>query len=168
MDLLLEVFKRKTNLNLYVCGSFTGEEDFVKCYKKELYESPNIYTKGFVSIGSEKFNKLIKKCGIIIIPICAAASHGSVVVCMNYGLIPIVSKEAGIDTEDFGITLNSYNLTDIDKTVDWISNKSADWHRKHSIRTREVAEEKFSEKAFINRWKEVVSEILEINRKPYD
>lgn len=159
LDLLLDIFKNKPNLNLYIGGSFNGEEDFVDCYKKELYDTPNIHTEGWLSIGSPRFNELIETCSTIIVPICAGASHGSVVNCMNYGLIPIVTKEAGIDTENFGITLPSYAINDIEKTVDWVSNQSAEWHKKMSNKTYKVSKKKFSQSAFTQRLTEIFKRI---------
>ncbi len=159
LDLLLTIFKKKTDLHLYIGGSFNGEEDFVHCYKEELYNTPNIHAEGWLSIGSKKFNSIIAKCSTIIVPICAGASHGSVVNCMNYGLIPVVTKEAGIDVEDFGIALPSYEVEDIEKTVDWISNQPVEWHQKMSEKTFAVSKRKFSQKAFTKRLTEILKEI---------
>lgn len=168
LDLLLEIFKKRPSLNLYVCGSFKNEEDFEECFKKELYETSNIHTVGWVGVGSKRYTELIKKCGIVIVPICAGASHGSVVVCMNNGIIPVVTKEAGIDTEDFGVTLKSYSIKDIEKTVDWISNQSADWHKKMAERTYKKAREKFSQTAFTRRWREILGGIISTNKNAFN
>ncbi len=159
LDLLLTVFKKRDDLHLYIGGSFNGEDDFVSCYKKELYDTPNIHTEGWLSIGTSKFNELVNKCGMIIVPICAGASHGSVVNCMNYGLIPIITKETGIDVEDFGITLPSYEVEDIEKKVDWISNQPAEWHKKMSQRTFQAAKKKFSQSAFTKRFHQICTNI---------
>jgi len=148
LDLLLDVFKKRPNLNLYIGGSFKGEQDFVKCFYKELYQSPNIHTQGWINIGGERYNQLIAKCGIIVTAVCTAGSLGSVVVCMNNGLIPLVTKESGIDTENFGITLRSDSLKDIGETIDWISKQSPDWHKLKSEETYKIARRKFSQKAF--------------------
>jgi hypothetical protein len=34
------------------------------------------------------------------------------------------------------------------------------WHREHSIRTRKVSEKKYSEGAFMDRWRYMLAEIL--------
>jgi len=168
LDLLLEIFPKIPDFNLYICSSFENERDFCNCYHKELYETPNIHPIGWVGVNSDKFYELVQKCAYVILPTCSDASTGSVVQCIYAGLIPIVTKEAGIDTEDFGITLMDDTLDKIEKTIIELSELPADWHREHSLRTREMAENKYSEKAFINRWREIVSEILEINWNTHD
>jgi len=35
----------------------------------------------------------------------------------------------------------------------------ATWHAEHSRKTREVAIEKYSEKAFMNRWQQILKDI---------
>jgi hypothetical protein len=104
LDLLLEIFPRHPNLNLYICSNFENEKDFCKCYHSELYETANIHPIGRIRVNSNKFYDLIQKCAYVILPSCSDASTGSVVQCMYAGLIPVVTKEVGIDTGDFGIT----------------------------------------------------------------
>ncbi len=168
LDLLLEIFPKHPDLNFYICSGFEHERDFCKCYHKELYETPNIHSIGWIRVNSDKFYELVQKCAYVVLPTCEEGQPGSVVQCMYAGLIPIVTKEAGIDTEDFGITVVDGSLEEIEKTIVELSKLPKEWHREHSIRTREVAENKFSEKAFMNRWREIISGILKTKRKPHD
>lgn len=52
---------------------------------------------------------------------------------MYSGLIPIVTKEAGIDTEDFGITFSNDSLDEIERVIVEVSELPEDWHSEHSI-----------------------------------
>jgi len=160
LNLLLEVFPKYPNLHLYVYGSFESESDFCVCYHKELYETPNIHPEGWVTVNSETFYDLLQKCTYIILPSCSEGQPGSVVQCMYSGLIPVVTKESGIDTENFGVTINDDGLEEIENTIVKLSKLPEDWHREHSIRTREVAEKRFNEDAFMDRWKEIIADIL--------
>jgi glycosyltransferase involved in cell wall biosynthesis len=160
LDLLLEIFPRHPHLHLYVCSSFRTEGDFCTCYYKELYETPNIHPIGWVRVNSPEFYELMQKCGYVIHPSCSEGQPGSVVQCMYAGLVPLVTKEAGIDTEDFGIIFPNDSLAEIEKVVVEVSQLSESWHRERSTRTRKVAEEKYSEDAFINRWRAILTEIL--------
>lgn len=160
LDLLLETFPLQPELHLYICGSFQMESDFVRCYKKELFETPNIHPIGYVEVQERAFKAICEKCAYVIMPSCAEGQSGSVVTCMYAGLIPIVSKECGIDTNAFGLTLKSNEIDEIAKTVKHVANLSAEWHRTQSIKTRQVAVKYYSEEAFTNRWKEILSQNL--------
>ena len=160
LDLLLEVFASKPHLSLYVCGPFEKEKRFVECFRKELYETQNIFPVGQVSVGSSEYFELVRKCGMVIFPICAGGGPGGVTVCMGNGLIPVVTKEAGIDTDDFGITLPSYKIEDIAAAVDWISSQPAEWHEGTSHKVLEAARRNFSQAAFTRRFREILTEVI--------
>jgi len=160
LGLLIEVFPRCPGIDLYICSDFEYEKDFCNCYRRELWRTSNIHAIGWIRINSAEFDELIQRCAYVILPTCSDASAGSVVQCMYAGLIPIVTKEAGIDTEDFGITLADDSLEEIEKTILELADLPEEWHREHSIRTRQAAEERFSEKAFVNKWREILGDIL--------
>jgi len=160
LDLLLEIFPRHPDLNLYVGASLDYDYMFCKCYHKELYYTHNVHQVGWVRVNSMDFYKLASMCAYVIHPSCTEGQPGSVVQCMYTGMIPVVTKEAGIDTEDFGITLADDSLEEIERTILELAELPEQWHRDHSIRTRQIAEERFSEKAFINRWREILGDIL--------
>ncbi len=42
------------------------------------------------------------------------------------------------------------------------------WHREHSIRTRKVSEKKYSEDAFMERWRNLLGEIINCPDKNND
>ena len=80
---------------------------------------------------------------------------------MYAGLIPVVTREAGINTEDFGVTLANDGLEVIEKTVLELAELPKGWHVEHSIRTRKTAERKFSEDFFICRWRQIIGVVSE-------
>lgn len=160
LDLLLEVFALRPHLSLYVCGPFANEASFVECFRKELYETPNIFPIGWVAVGSSEYSDLVRRCGMVIAPICSGASHGSVVVCMGKGLVPLVTKEAGIDTDGLGITLPSFRIEDIASAVDWISTQPPSWHEEMSRGVLCAAGRDFSQAAFSKRFREILSEVI--------
>ena len=164
LDLLLEVFPKHPSLNLFICSYYKLERDFCACYYKELFETSNVHPMGWISVNSPEYCDLIEKCAYVILPSCAEGSAGSVVQCMYSGLIPLVTKEAGIDTEDFGVTFADDSLEEIERVIIEVSEKPETWHREHSIRTHEVSVKKYSEDAFINRWRDMLAEILNSTR----
>ena len=78
-------------------------------------------------------------------------------------LIPIVSKEAGIDTADFGITLLSISTKDIAKTVDWIASQPASWHEEMTHKVLDAARLDFRQAAFSKRFREILTEVIRDN-----
>lgn len=160
LDLLLEIFPRHPGLHLYICSEFKNEEDFCACYHKELYETPNIHPMGWVRVNGPEYNELIRQCAYVIHPTCSEGQPGSVVQCMYSGLMPLVTREAGINTEDFGITFSDDSLEEIQRVILEVSQLPENWHREHSIRTRKVAEDKYSEEVFVERWRKMLTEIL--------
>jgi glycosyltransferase involved in cell wall biosynthesis len=160
LDLLLEVFPKHPALHLYICSAYNSERDFSVCYHKELYETDNIHPIGWVRVNSPEYNELVRKCAFVVLPSCSEGQSGSVVQCMYSGLIPLVTREAGIDTEDFGLTFADDSLEEIEKVILDVSQRPETWHKEHSIRTREVSEQKYSEDAFMNRWRSILGEIL--------
>jgi glycosyltransferase involved in cell wall biosynthesis len=160
LDLLLEIFPKHPDLHLHVCSDFHKERDFCACYHKELYETPNVHPLGWIRVNSPEFYGLVQRCGYVILPTCSEGQSGSVVQCMYAGSVPLVTKEAGIDTEDFGVTFCDDSLAEIERTIIEISALPESWLREHSVRTRQVAEQKYSEDAFMRRWRDVLAEIL--------
>jgi glycosyltransferase involved in cell wall biosynthesis len=161
LDLLLEIFPRHPELHLYVCSDFEKEKDFCACYHKELYKTPNIHAMGWVTVNSSVYYELVRKCAYVVHPTCSEGQPGSVVQCMYSGLIPIVTREAGIDTEDFGITFLDDSLEEIERLIIEISQLPESWHRTLSTRTRRISEEKYSESAFMNRWRNFLTAIID-------
>jgi len=78
---------------------------------------------------------------------------------MYAGLIPLVSKESGIDTEEFGTTFTENSRDEIGRNVESFSSSSADELHTLSARTRRVCEDKFSEARFCARWREMICAI---------
>ena len=60
-------------------------------YHHELFESPNITLQGFVGVGTPEFKKILSECVAVIYPYPEGEMNGSVMTCMNHGLIPIIA-----------------------------------------------------------------------------
>ncbi|OGW54059.1 MAG: hypothetical protein A2Y81_13155 [Nitrospirae bacterium RBG_13_43_8] len=124
LDLVLDAFKETPEFNLFVCGEIRKEDDFEKAYFKELYESKNIHTIGWIDVCSQEFYQMIENCIGIINPSCAEGASGSVIQCMHAGLIPVVSRESGVNVDDFGIILEECSIEEIQRSVENISSLS--------------------------------------------
>lgn len=119
LDLLLDTFKSLPNLNLHICGPIENESEFKEAYYNELYKTANIKSYGFINIDSQTFKELIQKCGFVIYPSCSEGGGAAILnVCGNGGLIPILTKEASIDVDDFGFIIKAFEDSAIKTAID--------------------------------------------------
>ena len=117
LDLLLDYFFKNSHVNLHICGDIFHEKEFVELYKKELFESKNIYVHGFVDIETEEFESILKKCSFSIFPSCSEGGSPSLITTIiNGALIPIATKETSINLEN-GIVINGFSYNEIDKVI---------------------------------------------------
>ena len=124
LDLVLEAFAKNPQYELIVCGPVHDEKDFEKTFHKELYELPNIRTVGWVDVGGTQFAGIAKECVGVIYPTCSEGTSGSVVTCMHAGLVPIISVEAGVDVDGFGVVLKESSIREIEKAIKKLSSSS--------------------------------------------
>ncbi|HLA82778.1 MAG TPA: glycosyltransferase [Thermoleophilia bacterium] len=158
LDLLLEAFSN-LGCHLYVCQRL--EPDFVRLYRHELEDLANVHCLGPVALRSPQFYELVNTCNFAVLPSCSEGQPGSIVDCMSYGLIPLVSYESNIDTDGFGVTLRDCTTVEIARTVRELSARPVSWQAEMSRRTRDVASSDFSERAFYENMKRAVTSICE-------
>lgn len=159
LDLLLEIFPRHPDLHLHVCSLFEYEPDFSSCYRRELYETPNIHTVGVVKVGTPEFRRILADCAFIIHPSCSEGQPGSVVQAMHAGLIPLVTKESGIDVAGFGWVFDNDTEEVLEQAIVRVTALGSAELRQRAARTQEAAQMFYSEKAFLSRWREIIGEI---------
>lgn len=135
LDLLIEAFKDLPQ-HLYIVT--VTEPDFLKVFAKEL-KLPNIHLVGEVGMRSPQFYEVMDKCAFAILPSCSEGQAGSVVECMNQGLIPIVSKETRLDARQYGKVLEHTTTTSIKQAVREMSSLSPAKVKNLSLKTRGTA-----------------------------
>ncbi|MFQ4145139.1 glycosyltransferase [Chlorogloeopsis sp. ULAP02] len=121
LDLLLDVFSQMSDYHLTICGPVDKEEDFVQAFYKELYQTPNIHTVGWIDITSHRFREITNSCIGLVYPSCSEGQSGAVVTCLHAGLIPILSYESGVDVHNFGVILQECSITEIKEAIIRIS-----------------------------------------------
>jgi hypothetical protein len=117
LDLAIEAVTG-TDIQLYICAEPESE------YCPKL--PPNVHPMGFVKVGSKEFQNLTSKCGYVILPSSSEGCATSVTTCMRRGLVPIVTKETGVDVGNFGHIIHTHcppvireDLIDISNTHPW-------------------------------------------------
>jgi glycosyltransferase involved in cell wall biosynthesis len=118
LDLVLEAFAGLPDFELVVCGPVRRERAFEKAFFRELYQTPNIHTEGWVDVEGERFRALTRSCLGIVYPSCSEGGGGSVISSMHFGLIPVVTREASVDvTSARGVVLEEATVAAIQRAV---------------------------------------------------
>lgn len=163
LDLLLEVFAAHPMLNLYVCSLFQQEEDFCKVYESELFHCPNIKAIGFVDTTTPLFRDIAGACAYVILPSCSEGISGSVLTTMSAGLIPIVSKECGLNSEE-AFLLENCSIDCLTETVTAFGQKSAAWIREHAYRSLDIIKQNYRSQNYMESVRSAFTKLL--NRSP--
>ncbi len=158
LDLLLEYFERHPELSLTICGPLEKTEPFFASkYERQLKHLPNIALRSFIAIDSDEFVELMLGNTFVIYPSVTEGRSISVMTCMkNGGLIPIVTKNVGVDTNDFGINIEGFGLEQIHGAVQTALKLSRDELVTASYKAKESASAKTGYDDFATRIKELL------------
>jgi glycosyltransferase involved in cell wall biosynthesis len=165
LDLVLEAFAEMPDYKLYVCGPIENEKDFERAYWRELYESRNIHSIGWVDVHSHEFTDITAKCVALIYPSCSEGGGGSVIQCMHAGLIPIVSYESSVDIGDFGVILESCSIKEIKRSIRMISNLPTKDLKVMSKRAWDFARANHTRERFAKEYRRIVKKITAIHHE---
>ena len=125
LDLVLEAFAGMPEYHLTVCGPVGNEKDFERVYEQELYHTSNIHTLGWIDIDSPEFINLAVQCVGLVYPSCSEGSAGAVITCLHAGLIPIISRESGVDvSKEVNALLEDCSIQAIQEAVRQLANCS--------------------------------------------
>lgn len=92
-DILVEIFAKHPEWNLYLCGARGAEKA-----KEAGYQlPPNVHAVGFVDTLSDQFNEIVGKCCYLLLPSCSEAPSTAVLTGMRHGMLPVVSRGIGLD-----------------------------------------------------------------------
>jgi glycosyltransferase involved in cell wall biosynthesis len=160
LDLVLEAFAATPELQLTVCGPIDRERDFADFYRRELYHTPNIRTVGWVDVAGEGFAQIVRSCAALVYPSCSEGCAGCVVTSLHAGLIPIISRESGVDVGDFGVVLPRSTVADIRAAALELSRRPADELRRRSRAAWEYARSYHTRARFAAEFRAVIEHLL--------
>jgi len=116
LDLVLEAFDGLEGVALDVCGP-ASELDFWQYCKPLLARNPHISFHGFVQVGGEKFKRITASAAFQVFAGSAEGCATSVVTCMRRGVIPITTRETGVDVGNYGINIDTPSVDAIRSLV---------------------------------------------------
>ena len=156
-DLLLEVFDKHPEWNLYMCGREIKEE----CKRLGLVLPNNARDCGFVDVCSDKFLELIEICPFVLLPSCSEGMSTSLLTCMRHGLIPVTMRGTGMDELfDYCEYFEDYHLSAIESKLEELAGMDTKKMEKYSNKIYEYANENFALESFTEHFKKCMEELI--------
>jgi glycosyltransferase involved in cell wall biosynthesis len=160
LDLVIDAFKSMPEKNLIICGPLAQEPRFCRAFNKEMFHTENIETIGWIDVTSDDFTNLTRRSVATIYPSCSEGGGGSVLTCMHAGLIPVVTHEASVDVEDFGLLLEPATIDKIRETVHHLSDAPSTELEKRSRAAWRYARENHTREIFRQYYRRFVRNIV--------
>jgi glycosyltransferase involved in cell wall biosynthesis len=104
LDLVIDAARLLPDaIEIHICGdNLRAEPDFWALFGNL---PPNIHRHGFVDLGSKKFLGIVESCSFVILPSCSEGMATSVLAGMASGLIPVVTRQCGVDVDGCGMLI---------------------------------------------------------------
>jgi glycosyltransferase involved in cell wall biosynthesis len=161
LDLVLDAFAQMPEYHLTICGPVSNDKEFEQAFYKELYETPNIHTYGWIDVSSPDFIEVTNNCLGLVYPSVSEGQSGAVISCLQAGLIPILSYESGVDVHDFGMIFDNLSLEEIKAKVISISNSPEEKLKLMSRQAWEYARANHTKEKFAQAYRNAVEQIIE-------
>lgn len=162
LDLVLDAFAQMPQYELHICGPVQGEEEFVNEYRSELYECANVHVWGWVDVGGDTFRQVAHNCIGLVYPSCSEGQAGAVITSMHAGLIPIVSRESGVNIDDdYGVLLSESTVDEIIAAVTRIAEAPTACLESMSRRTWEYARSHNTGENYARVFRAAIEQIIE-------
>lgn len=168
LDRVLEAFAGLADHHLTVCGPVRAERDFEHTYFRQLYQTPNIETRGWIDVVGADFTELARQTLGLVYPSCSEGGGSSALTCMHAALVPLLQREVSVDLEPGrGVLLEDVSVEGIRRAVVELSERPAGelesmaraaWSFSRQRHTREVFERKagrFAELLATDAWRDL-------------
>lgn len=162
LDLVLEAFAGMPDYGLTVCGPVEEEEDFCAAYRKELFETSNIRTLGWVDVQGRGFLDMAHSSIGLVYPSCSEGGASAALTCMQTGLIPIVSYESSVDMLDFGLQLKQCTVEDIREAASTLASLPTALLERRARETWQYARAHFTRERFAEEFGRLMAVLLDL------
>jgi glycosyltransferase involved in cell wall biosynthesis len=154
LDILIDAFSELPDYHLYICGLPRDEKKLFDINKK------NIHDLGFVHVDLQPFIRLADSCSYVILPSCAEGMATSVLTCMNHGLIPVITRECGIDLQDWGTLIDNYHVEAIREKIKFCANQDLRLLERYHREIYEYSQNRFDIPRFSQNFKRTLKKII--------
>lgn len=161
LDILIDVFKKREDINLIICGLTKVDKIML-----DFPDRNNISDYGHIDIKSDTFLNIIQNCSYIILPSCSEGFSTSITTGMLHGLIPIVMKDTGFNKlMDNAIFLDDYSTEYIDSELNELSCALPEELNLFSKKVFDYARENFLISTFEMRFRIIINDIMKKNKR---
>ncbi len=148
LDLVLEVFSKRPDLTLHVIGDIHREPDFTQAYATHL-AAANVIQHGYLDTSSPALGAALENAAYSIYPSCAEGTATAMVTCLQFGLLPIMSRSSGVDLPDgCGIMLEVLTPEAVAAAVDRVTKMSSDEVMRQTLACQMYALKRYSRPRF--------------------
>lgn len=160
LDLVLDVFRVHPEWTLHIVGDAPHERDFAAAYGSHLSQ-PNIRVHGHLVPGDADFAEKFRGVFCFIAPSCSEGTSPAVVTCLQMGLFPILSRQAGVDLPPgCGIYLEELNATSIEKAIFDLLGLGKEEVVRQILACQQAALNAYSRKAFSEAYSGFLQKVL--------
>lgn len=157
LDLVLECFARNPDLTLHCVGPYEQELDFVTAFSRELYQTRNIFSHGWMLPSDPAFLRIAQQASSFVMPSCSESMSTAAATCMRFGLVPIVTERCGLQLPaGTGYVLDAA-VTNLDAAVLAVANTSRECLASQIGAVKALAAVRHSRAAFESRMNELVA-----------
>lgn len=161
-DLLIEVFERHPEWNLYLCGSGIAQE----CKKMGLTLPQNVFDCGFVNVDSDQYLDLVRICPFVLLPSCSEGMSTALLTCMRHGLIPVTMRGTGMDElEAYCEYFEGYRISQIEGKICELVSMSPRFLSERSDQIYEYANRKFVLEEYTESLKKVLEAVMGVKKE---
>lgn len=168
LDLVLEAFAELPEYTLHIVGPVIHEEKFKRTYARELslpnirlYPRPQISKGGKIMVGSQPFTEITNACASIVYPSASEGTSGAVIQAMHAGLIPLITKETGIEEGAPGIVIEP-TKENILAAVRTIATQNSDELRAHAKNVWQWVRAHHTKETFSRAYARFIDEVLQM------
>ena len=156
-DLLIEVFNKHPEWDLYMCGN-----NIVTAVQELGYVlNENIHNCGYIDVESDAFVDLVEKCMFIVLPSCSEAPSTAVMTGMCHGMIPVIMKGNGMDElTQYCEFFENYRVENIEKKIMELMEKSINDLIAKGKKIREYAKKAYSLQNFAEDFAKAFDDIM--------
>lgn len=116
LDLVIDAFGvLGPDWDLHICGDDdAAEPDFWDHYRTL---PGNIHRHGWVHPASDQMRQVLDQCTFVILPSCSEGMATSVLAGMACGLVPVATRESGIDLHDVGFQISQCSISAVEQAL---------------------------------------------------
>lgn len=154
LDILLDVFSKHPELELYVLGLNESDRRLLSGMMGK-----NVKNCGYIRIVGEEFAELASKCGFVVLPSCSEGLATAVITGMNHGMIPLVTSETSIEAP-VGEVFADFKVENVEEAIVRWSNEESSFLKEESEKTQVFARETYNITNYSNRITEIFTKLI--------